>query len=79
MKKGKPERKKGPKKKVWYWTTEHQEAFEQVKQTLSREVILAYPNYGEPFEIYTDASTRQLGAVISQKWPPISFFQPKTE
>ena len=48
-----------------YWTTEHQQAFEEIKRTVSEEVILAYPMYGELFEIYTDASTRQLVAVIT--------------
>ena len=33
--------------------------------------------YGELFEIYTDASTRQLGAVITQKERPIAFFSRK--
>ena len=64
-------KKKGTKKKAWYWASHHQEAFDNVKQTLSREVILAYPTYGELFEIYTDASTRQLGAVITQNGRPI--------
>ena len=29
--------------------------------------MLSYPDYNELFEIYTDMSTRQLGAVITQK------------
>ena len=57
-----------------YWTTEHQQAFEEIKRTVSEEVILAYPMYGELFEIYTDASTRQLGAVITQNRRPIAVF-----
>jgi RNase H-like domain found in reverse transcriptase len=35
--------------------------------------MLAYPNFNEPFEIHTDASHYQLGAVISQKGKPIAF------
>ena len=42
-------------------------------KTLARETILAYPKYGEVFEIYTDASSRQLGAVITQDGKPIAF------
>ena len=46
------------KKKPWYWAPIHQdqEAFDKVKETLACEVLLAYLNYGELFEIYTDAS-----------------------
>ena len=51
--------------------------FDLVKHTLAEEVILAYPNYGEVFEIYTDASQRQLGAVIVQDNRPLAFFSRK--
>jgi len=39
--------------------------------------LLAYPKYGERFDIYTDASTRQLGAVITQNGKPLAFFSRK--
>ena len=39
--------------------------------------MLAYPDYSLPFDIYTDASSRQLGAVITQKGKPIAFFSRK--
>ena len=65
------------KKKHWYWTKLHQDAFELIKQTLAKEVILAYPQYGSIFDIYTDASTRQLGAVITQDGKPLAFFSRK--
>ncbi len=35
---------------------------------------MAYPDFTKPFEIYTDASTMQLGAVITQGNRPIAFF-----
>jgi hypothetical protein len=38
---------------------------------------LAYPDFTEPFEMYTDASTMQLGAVIIQGTRPIAFFSRK--
>ena len=44
---------------------------------MAREVMLAYPDYNEPFEIFTDASTRQRGAVITQKGQPLAFFSRK--
>jgi hypothetical protein len=35
---------------------------------------LAYPEYSKVLEIYTDASSKQLGAVITQDNRPIAFF-----
>jgi hypothetical protein len=36
------------------------------KEILGRKITLAYPNFQEPFDIHTDASHLQLGAVINQ-------------
>ena len=44
----------------------HQKAFDAIKAVLARDVLLAYPTYDEIFEIYTDVSKRQLGAVITK-------------
>ncbi len=38
---------------------------------------MAYPDYSKVFEIYTDSSSKQLGAVITQDNRPIVFFSPK--
>jgi hypothetical protein len=35
---------------------------------------LAYPDYSEVFKIYTDVSSKQLGAVITQINRPIAIF-----
>ena len=40
-------------------------------------MVLAYPDYSETFEVYTDASATQLGAVITQKNRPLAFFSRK--
>jgi hypothetical protein len=67
-------RAKGTKKAPWHWDEVHQRAFNHVKATIAREVVLAYPDYFKVFEIYTDASSKQLGAVITQENRPIAFF-----
>ena len=65
--------------KPWHWDQIHQDAFDEIKKIIARDVILAYPSYDEdePFVIYTDASKRQLGAVITQKNRPLAFFSRK--
>ena len=40
---------------------------------IGRELLLAYPDLNDPFEIHTDAIKLQIGAVIPQKGKPIAF------
>jgi hypothetical protein len=58
-------KKNGTKKKPWKWESIHQQAFNNIKATITKEVVLAYPDFTKPFKIYTNASTMQLGAVIT--------------
>ena len=61
----------------WEWTDIHQKAFDNMKKAIARETILAYPDFSKPFDIHTDASKVQLGAVISQDTKPIAFYSRK--
>ena len=67
----------GTKKLAWHWDEKHQKAFDLVKATIVQDVVLAYPDYSRPFEIYADASKTQLGAVITQNNRPLAFFSRK--
>ena len=55
------------------WKDEHQKCFDAIKRVIGREVLLGCPDFNAPFEIHTDASKFQLGAVISQKGKPMAF------
>ena len=70
-------KKLGTKKAPWHWDTVHQEAFDLVKATIAKDVVLAYPDFSQQFEIYTNASSKQLGSVITQGNQPIVFFSRK--
>ena len=65
------------KQATWNWTKEHQKAFEHMIKSISRETLLVYPDFNKPFDIHTDASKVQLGAVISQDNKPIAFYSRK--
>ncbi len=58
----------------WHWEEVNRRVFDHVKATIAKEVALTYPDYSRVFQIYTDASSKQLGAVITQENRPIVFF-----
>jgi hypothetical protein len=68
---------KGTKKVPWHYNEVHQRAFNHVKATIANEVVLAYPDYSKDFEIFKDASSKQLRVVITQDNRPIVFFSQK--
>ena len=45
-----------------------------IKEVMAQDVLLAYPDFNLPFDIHTDASDFQLGAVISQNGKPIALY-----
>ena len=48
-----------------------------MKRMVSAETLLSYPDWKLPFTAHTDASDKQLGAVISQNNKHIDFFSRK--
>ncbi len=70
-------KKNKAKKKPWWWDPIHQQGFDSVKAAITKETVLAYPDFLKPSEIYTDTSSTQLGAVITQDNRPIAFFSRK--
>lgn len=61
------------------WTPACERALEELKDALLAHVVLAHPNFNQPFILSTDASMDGLGAVLSQLTPgedrarPIAF------
>lgn len=70
-------KKKRKPLRPWRWDSIHEDAFQKIKEIIARDVVLAYPDYEQEFVIYTDASTKQLGGVITQNNRPIAFFSRK--
>ena len=59
------------------WTEVEQKAFDDIKAMIAREVMLAFPKYGEAFEIWTDASESAMSGGIKQGDMWLGFFSKK--
>ena len=66
-----------PKNVKYEWKYKHQKCFDAIKHVIGYEVLLAYLDFNDPFEIHTDASKLQICAIISQKGKPIAFYSRK--
>ena len=62
----KPLTKLTKKNSPFEWELEQQEAFDKLKIELSQEPLLIYPNFSQPFIVACDASTKAVGAILSQ-------------
>ncbi|GFX91289.1 retrovirus-related Pol polyprotein from transposon 412 [Trichonephila clavipes] len=64
------------------WTSETQEAFDDIKKAILNPLVLALPDQNAELQMTTDASSRGIGAVLEQKYPnsevkPLYFFSKK--
>ena len=59
--------KKVKSSKPFIWGKDQQEAFDELRQSLSSPPIIGYADYSLPFEVHTDASLKGLKAVLYQK------------
>jgi len=64
-------------KQKFFWGNEHEDAFKKVKQQIAQETMLTYPQFDQPFIVYTDASEKQIGGVVTQDNKPLGFFSRK--
>jgi hypothetical protein len=60
------------------WGTVQQQAFQELKDTITSHPILAFPNEDKPFRLEADSSDYATGAELAQlgddgKWHPIAF------
>lgn len=60
-----------------HWGPEQDEAFARIKQLMALQVLLHFPDFTKPFDVYTDASDHQLGGVIVQNGFPVAFYSRK--
>jgi len=62
---------------VFKWGQKQENAFQTLKDKLTKAPILALPNFAKTFEIKCDASNIGIGAVLLQEGHPIAYFSDK--
>ncbi|GFU61131.1 retrovirus-related Pol polyprotein from transposon 297 [Trichonephila clavipes] len=55
------------------WPIEAQKAFDAVKVAITKAPVLKFPDFKNPFELFTDASSIGLGAVLNQEQRTVVF------
>jgi hypothetical protein len=60
-------------KTKFIWADAQESALQKMKEILAQDVMLTYPEFDQPFVIYTDASERQIGGVVTQNNRPLGF------
>ena len=61
------------KKQQFIWTTATDQAFQDLKHLMAHTLVLALPNFADPFVVETDACATGVGAVLMQHGRPIAF------
>jgi hypothetical protein len=63
--------------KKFYWSEEHDLACNNIKHQMTQETMLTYPQFDKPFVVYSDASEKQIGGIVTQDNKPLGFFSRK--
>ncbi|GFS82416.1 retrovirus-related Pol polyprotein from transposon 297 [Trichonephila clavipes] len=61
------------KLKKFCWSIEVHKAFDVVKAAVTKTPVLKLPDFKQPFELFTDASSIGVGAVLNQEQRPVVF------
>ncbi|GFY22532.1 retrovirus-related Pol polyprotein from transposon opus [Trichonephila clavipes] len=62
-----------PKLKKFIWSIEAQKAFDAVKAAITKAPVLKFPDFKKPFELFTEASSIEVGSFLNIKQRPVVF------
>ncbi|KAL5582147.1 hypothetical protein UlMin_014589 [Ulmus minor] len=58
---------------TWEWAIVCEAAFQELKNAMMQDPVLALPDISKPFEVQTDASDFALGGVLLQEGHPVAY------
>ncbi|GFU40164.1 retrovirus-related Pol polyprotein from transposon 297 [Trichonephila clavipes] len=61
------------KSRKFFWSEETQKAFEEIKKAITEVPVLKLSDFKKPFELFTDASSIGIGAVLNQEQRAIAY------
>ena len=64
-------------RKEFKWTNGAEKSFQLLKQEVTKQPILALPDFNKVFQVDCDASGTAIGAVMSQEGKPVAYFSEK--
>ena len=64
-------------RKEFKWTTGVDKSFNLLKEKVTKQPILALPDFNKVFQVDCDASGTIIGAILSQEGRPITYFSEK--
>ncbi|GFY14907.1 retrovirus-related Pol polyprotein from transposon 297 [Trichonephila clavipes] len=60
-------------KKRNFWSIDAQKAFDAVNAAITKAPVLKLPDFKKPFELFTDARSKGVGAVLNQEQRAVVF------
>ena len=58
---------------LFLWTSVTESSFQALKQALITAPVLALPDFSQTFVVETDASAKEIGAVLQQQGHPVAY------
>ena len=58
---------------LWFWSKQHDKAFEQLKDLVTKAPMLKFYDVKKPVKVSVDASQKGLGAVVLQDEGPVAY------
>ena len=60
------------KKDGFKWGSEAKKAFGQLKEAMSKTLVLGLPDFNKPFTLETDTCSTRIGVVLMQEGRPLA-------